>query len=336
MTRDEQGNFSGNRRRVLSALATGLAGGLLPAHLMAQTASARNMLRIVYPFVAGGEWDSLIRSIATKMGQQLQMSGIVENKPGGSGRIGTNYLLKLEPPGHNLIFAPIAQQVFVPIVQPHNDYDVQRDLVPVAQVATFDSCCAVNSSLGIRNLAEFIAWARKNPGKANCGLSGSGGLHHFIAIELQKAANISFQFIFYKGGGQLRTDLLANHVPFTFGTAAEMVPLHRSGKVRIIATSGTSRLNMLPEVQTYREQGHDLVAQGWYALFAAARTPPAVLKSLEETSLAAIKDPEVQKIILEMGSTPSGLGSAALRNVVKADVERWGPIIRASGFKLEN
>ncbi len=324
------------RRQILSALAAGVAGAVLPAGVMAQSPGSKNPLRIVYPFAAGSEWDALIRAMSNRIGQQLQMPAIVENKPGASGKIGTTYLLNLQPPGYNMIFAPIAQQVFVPVVQPPEEYDPQKDLVPIAQVATFDSCIAVHPDLGIRTLAEFVDWVKKNPAKANCGLSGQGGLHHFIAIEMQKVANIEFQFIFYKGAGQLRTDLLSGRVPFTFGTAADMVPLHRSGKVRVVATSGTARLSMLPDVATYREQGQNMVAQGWYALFATAKTPPAVLKSLEEVSLAAIKDPAIQKMILEMGSTPTGLGSAALRNVVKADFERWAPIIRASGFKLEN
>jgi tripartite-type tricarboxylate transporter receptor subunit TctC len=327
--------FNANRRRVLTAVAAGLAGAALPGGAWAQAPGSKGPLRIVYPFAPGGEWDTLIRAVGARMGQQLQMPAIVENKPGGSGRIGTNYLLKLDPPGYNLIFAPIAQLVFVPIVQPHSDYDVQRDLVPVAQVATFDSCCAVSTSLGINNLADFIAWVRKNPSKANCGLSGMGGLHHFIAIALQKTANIDFQFVYYKGGGQLRTDLLAGHVPFSFGTAPEMVPLHRSGKVKIIATSGTSRVGMLPDVPTYKEQGVDLVAQGWYSLFASAKTPPAVLKSLEDSSVSAIKDAPIQKLIVDIGSVPSGLGSAATRNLIRSDIERWGPIIKSSGFKLE-
>ena len=336
MARDGHAGPDLYRRRMLSALAAGVAGATLPLGAGAQTAGSKNPMRIIYPFAAGSEWDALIRAMSNRIGKQLQMPAIVENKPGASGKIGTSYLLNLQPPGYNMIFAPIAQQVFVPIVQPPEDYDPQKDLVPIAQVATFDSCIAVHPDLGIRNLTEFIDWVKKNPSKANCGLSGQGGLHHFIAIEMQKTAGIEFQFIFYKGAGQLRTDLLSGRVPFTFGTAADMVPMHRNGKVRIIATSGTARESMLPDVATYREQGQNMVAQGWYALFASAKTPPVMQKSLEEVSLAAIKDPAIQKLIIEMGSTPTGLGSAALRNVVKADFERWAPIIKASGFKLES
>jgi len=334
MAHDSKEDFNEHRRRVLAALGAGLAGAALPAGVAAQ--ADKNLLRIIYPFVAGGEWDTVARAIATRMGQQLKMSAIVENKPGASGRIGTNYLLKLEPPGYNMIFAPIAQQVFVPVVQPHGDFDPHKDLVPVSQVATFDSCIAVNPKLEISSLAEFLDWVRKNPGKASCGLSGQGGLHHFIGIELQKVTNAPFQFIFYKGAGQVRADLIAGHIPFTFGTSADYVPLHRAGKVRVIATSGMARNHMLPDVRTYKEQGQDFVAQGWYAMFASAKTPPAILKSLEEQSLIAMKDQAVQKMILDSGSTPTGLGSAALAKVVKADFERWAPVIRASGFKLEN
>lgn len=333
MAHDSKEDFNEHRRRILAALGAGLAGAALPAGVAAQ--ADKNLLRIIYPFVPGGEWDTMARAIATRMGQQLKMSAIVENKPGGSGRIGTNYLLKLEPPGYNMILAPIAQQVFVPVVQPHGDYDPHKDLVPVSQMATFDSCCAVNTKLGITNLREFVDWVKKNPSKASCGLSGQGGLHHFIGIELQKVTDAPFQFIFYKGAAQVRTDLLAGHIPFTFGTSADYVPLHRSGKVRVIATSGAQRNHMLPDVRTYKEQGQDFVAQGWYALFASAKTPPAILKALEEQSLIAMKDPAVQKMILDTGSTPTGLGSAALAKVVKADFDRWAPIIRASGFKLE-
>ena len=333
MAHDSKDEFNQYRRRILTALGAGIAGAALPAGVAAQ--ADKNLLRIIYPFVPGGEWDTMARAIATRMGQQLKMSAIVENKPGGSGRIGTNYLLKMEPPGFNMIFAPIAQQVFVPLIQPHGDFDPQKDLVPVSQVATFDSCCAVNSKLGITNLREFLDWVKKNPDKASCGLSGQGGLHHFLAIELQKVTNAPFQFIFYKGAAQVRTDLLAGHIPFTFGTAADYVPLHRGGKVRIIATSGSTRLSMMPDVPTYKEQGQNLVAHGWYALFASAKTPPAILRTMEESSLAAMKDPVVQKMILDSGSTPTSLGSAALRTVVKNDFERWAPIIKASGFKLE-
>ena len=333
MAHDSKEEFNRGRRLILSALGAGIAGAALPAGVAAQ--ADKNLLRIIYPFVPGGEWDTMARAIATRMGQQLKMSAIVENKPGGSGRIGTNYLLKMEPPGFNMIFAPIAQQVFVPLIQPHGDFDPQKDLVPVSQVATFDSCCAVNSKLGITNLREFLDWVKKNPDKASCGLSGQGGLHHFLAIELQKVTNAPFQFVFYKGAAQVRTDLLAGHIPFTFGTAADYVPLHRGGKVRIIATSGSTRLSTMPDIPTYKEQGQNLVAHGWYALFASAKTPPAILRTMEESSLAAMKDPVVQKMILDSGSTPTSLGSAALRTVVKNDFERWAPIIKASGFKLE-
>ena len=196
MAHNAQEEFNRNRRLILAALAGGVACAALPAGVLAQ--AQKNPLRVVYPFVAGGEWDTLIRAITQRMGQSLQMPAIVENKPGGSGRIGTNYLLKLEPPGYNMIFAPIAQQVFVPVVQPHGDFDPHKDLVPVSQVATFDSCVALNPKLGINSLAEFLDWVKKNPDKASCGLSGQGGLHHFIGIELQKVTNAPFQFVFYK------------------------------------------------------------------------------------------------------------------------------------------
>ena len=333
MACNAKGDINQHRRRILSALATGLAGAALPHGVGAQV--SRSALRIVYPYSPGGEWDSLVRVISSRMSQLLNLPALVENRPGGSGRVGVNYLLSLDPNAHNVIFLPTSPIVFAPIVQPHNDFDVQRDLVPIAQIATFESCCAVNASLGINNISQFIDWVRKNPGKANCGLSGSGGLHHFISIALQKALNVQFQYVFYKGGGQLRNDLLANHVPFSFGTAPEMVGMHRAGKIKVIATSGSTRMKMLPEVPTYREQGHDLVAQGWYGMFASAKTPPAVLKSLEEVSLKAARDKEAQQTIIKMGSTPAVLGAEGMGKTLKTDIERWGPIIKASGFTVE-
>jgi tripartite-type tricarboxylate transporter receptor subunit TctC len=318
-----------NRRSVLKG-ATILLGAAAAPGALAQN---QNTTRVIYGFSAGSGGDTMARIVADKLSTGLSMPVIVENRTGAAGRLGTKAVATSEPDGMTLLFTPNPPVSIYPHSYPNLEYDPVRDLTPVSLIATFDVALAVSSKNDIKTVKELIAWAKANPSQANYGSPGAGGLGHFFAVMVANDTGLDLKHVSYRGSGAVMTDLLGGQVPIAVVPLGDALELHRGGKARVLATSGNARSPLLPDVPTMKEAGINAEGQGWYAVYAPAKTPPETVKRLNKIVVDGLADPATKEKVLKLNmvpvtSTPEGL--AAFRD---ADSARWAPAVKASGFK---
>lgn len=316
------------RRRVLAALcAAALAG---PA-----AAQGEGTIRIVVGYPAGATSDSLARVLAEHMQRTLKQTVIVENKAGAGGRI-ANELVKAAPAdGATLLMTPVATMA----IFPHSyagqlRYDPFKDFAPVAHLSNFQVGLGVAANVPAKSLKEYVAWVRSDP-KANgyYASAAAGSIPHFFGVMFAKTAGIELTHVPYKGTAAAMTAIGGGEVSAISTVAADVRSLVTAGKARLLAVAGEQRDASFPDVPTFREQGFDLVAKPWYGLFAPAGTPAAAVDRISKAAMAAINDPALHKRLVDMGLEPTGQGPDRLAAALKEDFERWGPPIKASGFK---
>lgn len=319
------------RRRWLAASLAALLLGASAQPALAQD----NTLRIIVGYPAGATSDALTRLIGEHMGKTLGQPVVVENKAGAAGRI-ANELVKAAPPdGRTLLLTPVAtMSIFPHSYAGQLRYDPFKDFVPVAHVANFQVGLGVAASVPARTLAEYVAWVKSDPTKNGFYASAAAGsIPHFFGVMFGRAAGIELTHVPYKGTAPAMQALAGGEVSAVSTVVADIKPLVAGGKARLLAVAGEQRDPAFPEVPTFRQLGHDLVAQPWYALFAPAGTPQAAVDRLAKAAAAAVQDPALNKRLVEMGLEPTGHGPARLGAIMKADYDRWGPPIKASGYK---
>jgi tripartite-type tricarboxylate transporter receptor subunit TctC len=213
-----------------------------------------------------------------------------------------------------------------------------RDFIPVTPAAksmlTYNVGPAVPQS--VRTLADFVQWAKANPDKATFATTAAGGTPHFVGMMLANAAGVTITPVHYRGGAPALQDLLGGHVPASVNPVSESMVHARSGALRILAVTGTKRSPFVPDVPTMREQGFDVVAETWLGLFVPARTPPQVVTALATTVADAVKSEAAVDSLAKAGNEPALQSPEAFAATVQADIARWGPIVKASGFVAED
>ncbi len=313
-----------------SALFAAAAAGLtIPAHAQF---GGEQPIRIIFPFTGGGTGDALARLVADKMRAELNRPVIVENRTGAGGRIGVNAVKNAEPDGTTLLMVPIAPVAVYQLVYKNLEYDPFTDLVPLAQLGTFDFGIAVGPKVPAKSLKELVAWAKANPNEANYGTPAAGTLPHFLAALFGERAGIDFRHVTYKGSAGALTDLIGGQIAVVVTTTADLMEMHKGGKLRVLATSNAQRSKFLPDIPTFREVGFDLQATGWYGMFAPAKTPPDVVERLNKAIVNAIKSPDVSERMLTFAIEPTGTSAAELGAIMKRDAAFWAPAVKASGF----
>jgi len=274
----------------------------------------------------------MARLVADRISAGLATTTIVENRTGAAGRIGVKAVIAAEPDGAMLLFAPMP----VISIYPHSyvklDYDPFRDLEPVALVATFEVALAVGPQMPAKSLAELVAWAKANPAQASYGSPGAGGLGHFFAVMFATSAGIEPRHVSYRGSAAAMNDLVAGQIPFVVVPSSDCAELHRSGRVRVLATSGAQRSPLLPDVPTFQEAGVPVQGVGWYAVYTPAKTPAGLVDRLNKVINEALAAPDFKERVLGLGLVPKGSTPAELAAIQKADAERWAPAVKASGF----
>jgi tripartite-type tricarboxylate transporter receptor subunit TctC len=321
--------------RSLCLLLSGAVIGAAPAGAHAQD-RALQAVRIVVPMPAGGTADLVARLVADGLRKGLGQPVVVENKPGATGRIAIGALRSAAADGTTLLLAPIWVPVIGPLVLRDPNYDPAKDLAPVAQIAKYEFAFAVAASHPARTVSEFAAWAQANPARASVGNPGAGSLPHFLGVMLGREAGLALVQVPYKGVGPLEVELIGGQIAAGISAVSDFIPLHRAGKLRILATSGAKRSPLLPAVPTFREQGfQSLEAAGWHGLYAPAGTPQAVIDRLSRMVDAALQDAELRDRFIALGLAPTGTTPEALAAIMAADTARWAPIIKASGVRAD-
>jgi len=315
----------------LLAIAVSLSGSA--AH--AQTA-LKGPIHILVGFAAGGSSDIAARLLGENLKDTLGVAVIVDNKVGAGGRIAAEALKNAAADGTTFMLVPVVVPVLAPLVYKQLSYDPAKDFAPVAQVGTYPFAFAVGPANPARTVAEFIAWVKANPAQANFGSPAPGSLPHFFGLMVGNATGIELIHIAYKGGAPLATDLMGGQIAAGVDALSDMIELHRSGKIRIIATSGAQRSPLLPSVATFKEQGFPSIeGSGWIGVYAPAKTPPAIVMQVSSAIAAALKGPELRERMQHLGYEPTGTTPDELASIMAADAARWGPIIKASGFSAD-
>ena len=316
-------------RLCLAMFAATLFGG--PLH--AQTGAPP--IRIIFPFAAGGSGDAASRLIADHMSTALGRPVIVENRTGADGRIGVRAVKEAAPDGTTLLLTPIAPISIYQHVYAKLDYDPINDFAPVSEIGTFDFGIAAGPQSGAHTMKDLIAWAKAHPLDANFAIPAAGTLPHFLGFMLGRAAGVDLRPVPYHGSAAGLTDLIAGRIPIEITTTADLVQMAKDGRIRVLATSAKDRSPFLPDVPTLHEAGYDLVATGWYGIFAPARTPPDVIAQLNKAVVDAVRSPQFKGRMMAAGLQPTGTSPEAFAHIVEDSSALWLPAIKASGFKAE-
>jgi tripartite-type tricarboxylate transporter receptor subunit TctC len=312
-------------------LGTALLLALAATH---PAAAQQGAVRIVLGFPAGATSDILSRLLAEHMRGTLARPVIVENKPGAGGQIANEAVKAAAPDGNTLLLTPVASMA----IYPHSfagrlRYDPVRDFAPVAHLCNAELGFGVASSVPAKTLAEYVSAVKKDPKLGFYGSAAPGSLPHFFGVMFARTAGIELTHVPYKGTAGVMQAIAGGEVSAISTVASDIATLVKSGKARLLAVAGEKRMHAFPEVPTFREAGYDLVALPWYALFVPAGTPQAAIDRTAKAAIAAIHDRGLRGKLEEMGLEPTGLGPQELARIFKADYDKWGPVIRASGFK---
>lgn len=317
------------RRAVLGSAAALAAAAPVAAHADGPP------LRIVLGYPAGASSDTVTRLIAEKMRVTLDRPVVVENKPGAAGIIANLAVKSAAPDGNTLLMTPLANMVAFPHSYTKLDYDPFKDYVPVAHVAAFQIAFGVGADVPARTLAEYVALAKTGGRYANFASAAVGSLPHFFGLMFAKTAGLELTHVPYKGTANVLQGLISGEIPAAVLPIADLGTLAQSGKGRILATAGAQRSPHYPDVPTFKESGYDIEGSAWYALFAPAGTPKEIVDKLAAAAVDAAHQPDLKARIDPIGLEATGYGPAELARIMKDDDAKWGPVIKASGFKAD-
>jgi tripartite-type tricarboxylate transporter receptor subunit TctC len=311
--------------------------------LCAQAAWAESFpsrpITLVVAAAAGGTTDVLARIVARRMSEDLGQSVVVENVTGGGATVGTRRVVRADGDGYTLIFGNMGSLAANFWLFPNLGFDPRQDLAPVGLVAIVPMVLSVSKKSGIQNLAGLIAALKAKPGALNFGHAGPGTTTHLAAITFLHVSGTQAHDIPYRGSGPAINDLVAGTIDAVIDQTVTMIPMHNSGSVTAIATSSASRLAQMPDVPTFAEAGlpaFDLTV--WNAIAAPAATPKPVLDRLESSLKTALADAELKRRFADLAADvppPGQTGAEPLRKLIASDIDRFGPIIKAVGLKLE-
>ncbi|WP_043830104.1 Bug family tripartite tricarboxylate transporter substrate binding protein [Muricoccus aerilatus] len=316
-----------------ACMAAVLVGGAPGAR--AQEAWPERPIRLVVPFAPGGVTDSIGRISAEWLGSRLGKPVVVENRSGGNGSIAAELVAGSRPDGYTLLVASASQFAVLPALTAVR-YDPLRSFAPVSIVASNPFALAVPARLGVANLQEFIALARRENGTLDYASAGNGSGSHLTMALFLRRAGIEMQHVPYRGGGPATQDLLAGRVVAYFGNPSEVVPQMQGGTLRIIATSGRERIPELPDVPTVAEQGvAGLVTETWNGIAAPAGTPPAIVERIAEAMRPACADAAFRASLSRLGVEPVCNTPAEMGARVEADLPVWKEAVQISGATLD-
>jgi tripartite-type tricarboxylate transporter receptor subunit TctC len=224
----------------------------------------------------------------------------------------------------------------LPMVETEPSFDTARDFVPVSQLVRFEFSVVAGSGVDARDFGQLVAWLKANPGKATFGVPSNGTIPHFTGSKLEQVLGISMTRVPYRGSAPIITDLVGGHLPFGITTVADALPQHRAGGVKILAVTSAERSPFLPDVPTLKENGIELVADGWYGMWLPAGSSPEFARKLSAAVAIALAKPEAREKLLAIGLIPVGSTPEGLTQEMAANTAFWQPIVKATGYKISN
>jgi len=307
-----------------------LAGVIDPAP--AQDVYPSKPVHLLVPFAAGGAVDIVARTLADELGKRWTPSIIIENRPGAGGTIAADAIAKSPPDGYTLAVVA-AGHAIVPYLYPKLPYNVFADFTPITLLGNSPNLALVRADSPVKSITDLIALARAKPGQLSFGHAGNGTSPHLAGELLNATARISITPVPYKGGAPAINDLLGGHIPLTFNNIPESIGQIRAGTLRPLAITTAARSPILPDVPTIAESGFPGYDAGvWWGLIAPAGLPANVKAKLVRDSAEAMRAPAVMARFAQLGATPIGSTPEEFAALIRADYEKWGPIIKAVGI----
>ena len=290
-------------------------------------------IRLIVPFVAGGSADVLSRVLAQRWTQQYGQQVVVENRPGSGGHVGAEAAARAAPDGYTIVFGTIGIHAAYGIYSKLG-YDPARDLQAVAMYADVPCVIIVHPSVPAKNVVEFIALAKKNPGYLNFGSAGSGSSTHMVGEWFKLVTGVSLTHVPYKGSAQAMQDLLGGQIESMFENLPTAIAQIKAGKVRALGMTSKMRSPSMPEVVTVAEAGvPGFEATAWFTIAAPAKVPADIVRKLNADMNAFLKAPEMQPRWVEMGVVPLGGSPADAEKFFVSEREKWNKVIKAAGIR---
>ena len=322
--------------RVLGAWASAA-----PAH--AQTAASlqnypSHPLRLIVPFPPGGSTDILARALAQKLAEGLSQPVVIDNRPGAGGSIGSEAAAKAAPDGYTLMMGHLGTLAVNAAIYRKLPYDPVKSFAPVSLMAIVPSVLVVNNALPVANVAELIAYAKKNPGKLAYGSAGLGSTSHLTTEYFKLATGTDILHVPYKGIGPMLTDLVSGQLSMGLNGAPAVMPHVHSGRLRALAVSSLTRLPSLPDIPTLDEAGAEsglkgFEANGWYGIVAPAGTPREIVARLNGEIRRIVATPELRARLDAEGAIASADSPEAFAAFIASEIARWGAVLKRAGIE---
>lgn len=321
-----------------SAALAAATAGLAPFSAFAQ---ALEQVKILYGFPAGSSGDICARRVGDRLGGSAytKNNAIVDTKAGAGGRIALEGLKMAAADGSVLAMTPFSCMSLYPHIYKKLAYDPFKDFVPVGTASVMHHGLAVGPLVpgSVKNVQDFLAWAKANPKDASYGSPAAGSTPHFIGALLGMNNNVELKHVPYRGSVPGVTDVVGGQLAAMVTPHGDFIPNHKAGKLRILATSGKQRSPFVPEVATFAEQGFaDLTVEEWFGFYAPAKTPTAVIAAANAAINLAIKDKSVIESLTVVGLIPFGGSPEDMARSQKLEFDRWGPLIKKIGFTAES
>ncbi len=311
--------------------------------LPAARAQSAKPIRLIVPYPPGGPLDTVARVLAAAVKDSLGVV-LVDNKPGAGGNLGADLAAKAAPDGHTLVMGAVATHAINPWLFAKLPYDPIRDFTPITRVAQVPNVLVLNAEtankLGIASLADLVTFAKKNPGRLNYGSGGNGSAGHLAGEMFKAQAGLFMVHIPYAGGNPAQLGLLAGQVDLSFDNLASASANIKSGRLRALAVTTAARASAMPDLPTIAEAGRGLGLGGfdvgtWFGLFGPAGLPAEMLARLNKAFVAALDAPETKTRMAQLMAEPSPSTPDQFAAFVKAELAKYGPVVKASGAKVE-
>ena len=320
------------RRALVCAL---LGTALLTSGAHAADAWPTKPVTLVVPFAAGGTTDIVSRSVGQKLGEALHQTVIIDNRPGAGGTLGAASAARAAPDGYTLFMATIAHTM-APGIYKSLPYDFIRDFDAIGMVALTPNVLIVNPALPVKSVQELIAYIKAHPGKVNYGSAGIGSTEHLSGEMFRSTIGADMAHVPYKGGAPMMTDLMAGQIQMAIETSPSASPHVRSGKVRALAVTTSTRSSAYPGVPTLDESGlKGFEVTTWYAIMMPKGTPAAVEQRVRTELAKVLKLPDIQKRFEEQGVTAGDMTEAQLQAFIRAETTKWIKVAKDSGASAE-
>ena len=320
------------KRRQALAVALRPVIGLALATTGAAAWAQAQQIKVVVGFAPGGSVDALARLVAEALQTGMGRTAIVENRTGAAGRLAVEQVKASPPDGSMLLLAPQGPMTLFPHVFRSLRYDPGKDFVPVTRVASGDFALTIGPLVPAKDMKGFRAWLATAGDKANYGSPGAGTIPHFVGVAFARQAGVPMTHVPYRGSALSMNDLAGGQIAMAVSPVTEALELHKAGRVTIVATTGGQRSTFVDGVPTLKEAGVDLEVPLWFAVYAPAATPAALVDQMRQAIHAKLATPEAKAQLARLGLVPSPSGSAELLVVQRRESDMWAPVVQASGF----